>query len=64
MVTLTSGAVEAICLTALTLILLGLVLFKDEQMEENAKLVELSFLAVMLNSFLVLFAMLVSGITI
>ena len=64
MVTLTSGAVEAICLTALTLILLGLVLFKDEQMEENAKLVELSLLAVMLNSFLVLFAMLVSGITI
>lgn len=64
MVTLTSGAVGAICLTALTLILLGLVLFKDEQMEENAKLVELSFLAVMLNSFLVLFAMLVSGITI
>ena len=38
-VTLTDGTVEAIGLTAMTILLLFLVLIKDERMEENAKMI-------------------------
>ena len=63
-VTVTDGTLEAISLTFLTIAQLFFVFIKDEQWEENAKLIEISCLTVILSSFLVLYIMLVFKITV